>query len=259
MATPMFPRRILGLAMVSMGLFALAAQPPRAKAQDKPAAAAVEAPQVENAKLQTQAVSGNLAVTIEEIARRSEAPVWVAYGVEGLPGQHSACCGNYSDGDHLCGKCRLEHFDGNNITTTDSGKNPKTLHLESAGQLFVLFRIAEKRVVKIRVASEDCVLDAGGLPFVWLTGAKSSESVALLSTYLTSGDFAEHGHDHLGNGALTAIALHADSTADRALESFVAPNQNEHMRKQAAFWLGSARGKSGLTVLERMAKSDPSP
>src|SRR5262249_50815511 len=151
-ATPMFPRRILGFAMVAMGLFALAAQPPRVKAQDKPIAAVGETPQVENAKMQTQSVSGNLDATIAEIARRSEAPVWVAYGVEGLPGQHSACCGNYSDGDRRCGKCRLEHSDGDSITTTDSGKSPKTLHLESAGQLFVLFRIAEKRVMKIRVA-----------------------------------------------------------------------------------------------------------
>jgi hypothetical protein len=259
MATFMFSRRILGLAMVAMGLFALAAHPPRVKAQDKPVAAAAEAPQVENAKMQTQAVAAGLQDTIAEIARRSDAPVWVAYGVEGLPGQHSACCGNYSDSDRLCGKCRLEHSEGDNITTSDSDRRTKTLHLESAGQLFVLFRIAERRVMKIRVASQDCVLDAGSLPFIWLTGVKPSESIALLSTYVTSGEFSEHGHDHLGNGTLTAIALHGDPAADRALESFVVPNQNEHLRKQAAFWLGSARGKSGLTVLERMAKSDPSP
>src|SRR5262249_37478828 len=155
-----------------------------------------------NAKLQTQAISGGLRATVEEIARRSEAPAWVAYAVEGLPGQHSACCGNFSDGDHLCGKCRLEHSDGDNITTNHSDKNTKTLHLESAGQLYVLFRIAEKRVTKIRVASEDCILDAGGLPFIWLAAAQPSESVALLSSYVTSGDFSEHGHGHLGNGAL---------------------------------------------------------
>src|SRR5262249_16783148 len=182
-------------------------------------------------------ITGSLSATLEEIARRSEAPTWVAYSVEGLPGQHSACCGNYSDGDRLCGKCRLEHSDGGNITTTDSGKNTKTLHLESAGQLFVLLRIEARQVQKIRVASEDCVLDAGGLPFVWLPGAKASESVALLSRHVTSGDFSEHGHGHLGNGALTAIALHGDAAADRAMESFVSPNQNEHLRKQTAFWL----------------------
>jgi HEAT repeat protein len=259
MATPMLSRRILGLAMVAMGLFALAAQPLRVKAQNKPVVRAVEAPQVENAKMQTQAVSASLSATIDDIARRAEAPVWVAYGVEGLAGRHSACCGNYSDGDRFCSKCRLEHTDGDSITTTHSDKNAKTLHLESAAQLFVLLRIAEKRVMKIHVASEDCVLDAGGLPFIWLSGAQPSESVALLSAYVTSGDFSEHGHGQLGNGALTAIALHGGTAADRAVESFAAPIQNEHLRKQAAFWLGSARGKSGLAVLERMAKSDPSP
>src|SRR5262249_48528051 len=259
MATPVSFRRILGLAMILMGLFVLLAQSRAARAQSKPAPSAAEPPQVENAKLQTQAISGSLRATMEEIARRSESPEWIAYAVEGLPGQHSACCGNFSDGDHLCGKCRLEHSDGDSITTNHSDKNAKTVHLESAGQLYVLLRIAEKHVMKIRVASEDCVLDAGGLPFIWLSGAQPAESVAFLSSYVTSGAFSEPGRGHLGNGALTAIALHGDASADRAMESFVTPNQNEHLRKQAAFWFGSARGKSGLAVLERMAKSDPSP
>ena len=122
----------------------------------------------------------------------------------------------------------------------------------------MLYRLEAKQVVKIRVASEDCVVDAGGLPFIWLTGVKAPESVALLATYVRRLDFEEHGERKIGSGALTAIALHADASADRALESFTAPEQREALRKQAAFWMGAARGKAGLIALQRMAKADPS-
>src|SRR4029077_5298747 len=125
-------------------------------------------------------------------------------------------------------------------------------------QLLVLYRLEAKQVVQIRVASEDCTLDAGGLPFVWLTGVKAPESLALLATYVGSADFDGHGEHRIGNGALTAIAFHADASADRALESFVKPDQREQLRKQAAFWMGAARGKAGLETLQRMAKNDPS-
>jgi len=108
------------------------------------------------------------------------------------------------------------------------------------------------------VASEECTLDAGGFPFLWLTGVKPAESVALLETYVRTADFEGHGDRDTGNGALTAIALHGDAAADRALESFLAPTQKESLRRQAAFWMGAARGKAGLSALQRMAKNDPS-
>src|SRR6266852_763422 len=54
------------------------------------------------------------------------------------------------------------------------------------------------------------------------------------------------------------IALHADAAADRAFESFVKPDQREGLRRQAAFWLGAARGEAGLLALQHMAKTDPS-
>jgi len=255
MTAPVNARRILGLMMIAFGLFALLAHPRRAAAQNTPSTP--DLPQLENAKVQTQAVSGSLEATIAEISRRSEKPMWIAYGVDAMPGRHSACCGNYTDDDGRCGRCRLESSNGSFSRHMDDGT--KMVRLEGPPRLFVLFRSEDKQITKIRVASEDCILDAGGLPFIWLTGVRPSDSVATLSKYVASGNFSEHGHDHLENGALTAIALHADASADRAMESFVGSNQNEQLRKQAAFWLGAARGKTGLVVLERIAKSDPSP
>jgi len=213
-----------------------------------------EMARLENAKVETRQVTGSLEATLRDLAGKAEKPEWIGYSVDQIAGERSVCCGNDHDGEG-CGTCSLEKdHDGTTSTTQKTG----TVKLEGARQLVVLFRLEARQVMRIRVASEDCTLDAGGLPFVWLTGVKPAESVALLETYVRGAHFEEHGERKIGNGALTAIALHADASADRALESFTVPEQREALRRQAAFWMGAARGKAGLTALQSMAKTDPS-
>jgi HEAT repeat protein len=214
-----------------------------------------EMPRIENAKLETRVVTGTLDATFRELAGKAEKPKWIGYSVDQVAGERGVCCGNFRD-DAGCGTCNLEK---DHEGTTSAKRTTETVKLEGARLLVVLFRLEAKQAVKIRVASENCALDAGGLPFLWVTGVKSAESVALLETYVRASDFEGHGDHGIGRGALTAIALHADASADRALESFVAPEQKEALRRQAAFWMGAARGKTGFLALQRMAKSDPSP
>jgi HEAT repeat protein len=262
-------RRILGLAMILTGIIGTVAQFAKSYAlrtdfgEGVAYAAAPQAiaemPRVESAKAETRAVVGSLDSTFRGILAQAEKPEWVGYSVDKAGREGGVCCGNYSN-DGNCGTCQLEN-DRNWVsgTTKSADQGAGTVKLEGARQLVVLFRLETKQVDRIRVASEDCTLDAGGLPFLWLTGVKPTESVALLTTYVQGAEFERHGdHHNVGNGALTAIALHADSSADKAMESFVAPEQREELRRQAAFWLGAARGKEGLNTLQRMAKSDPS-
>jgi HEAT repeat protein len=253
-------RRILGLAMIAVGISCAAVQlanggaPARSVQTSLATAQASDALRIENAKLETREVGVNLAAAIYEIAATAEKAEWVGYRVNQVAGERGVCCNNnWNDGG--CGTCRLEKENGETSGTTHTGENVK---LEGSRQLVVLYRLEAKQVVKIRVASEDCTLDGGGLPFIWLTRVKASESVALLATYVRGSEFGDHGDHGIGNGALTATALHADGSADQALESFVKPEQHEGLRRQAAFWMGAARGKSGLTALQHMAKTDPS-
>jgi HEAT repeat protein len=253
-------RKTLGLAMIVAGISMAAVQlakgsAPARSGQANPASVqASEAPRIVNAKLETRAVGASLDATQRELATAAEKPEWVGYAVEEVAGECGVCCdNNWNDGN--CGTCRLERENGGTGGTTHTDGNVK---LEGSRRLVVLYRLEAKHVVKIRVASENCTLDAGGLPFVWLTGVKVSESVALLANYVRSSDFEGHGDRGLGTGALTAIALHADPSADGALESFAAPEQREGLRRQAAFWMGAARGKAGLAALQHMARTDPS-
>lgn len=253
-------RKTLGLAMILAGISIAAVQlanggTTSGSRQTSPASLqASEAPRITNAKLETRAVGTSLDATLRELVASAEKPEWVGYQVDQVAGERGVCCdNNWNDGN--CGTCRLEKENAATTNTTHSDGNVK---LEGARQLVVLYRLEARQVMKIRVASEDCTLDAGGLPFVWLTGVKAPESVALLTTYVRSSSFEDRGDRGISHGALTAIALHADASADGALESFVTPEQREELRRQAAFWMGAARGKAGLTTLQHLAKTDPS-
>lgn len=215
------------------------------------------APQMENARVEKKALAGPLAAEVKAWAGNVEQPQWLGYAVPQMGRERTMCCGDY-DGSwgNGCGHCRLE--DRGNTTDMTSKDEPGTTKLEAPRSIAVLYRAENKHVTKIRVVSLECSLDAGGLPFVWLTGVRPAESVEVLETFVHGADFDAHDDDHTSKSALTAIALHADPAADRALESFTRSSEPESLRKQAAFWLGAAREKAGLAVLEKMAKADPS-
>lgn len=217
-----------------------------------------DAPQIENARVEKKALAGPLTTEVKTWATKAEGPQWLGYTVPQMGRERMMCCGDY-DGSwrNGCGHCRLEERDhGTNMASRDETGTAK---LEAPRSIAVLFRAENKHVTKIRVVSMECSLDAGGLPFVWLSGVKPVESVELLETFVRGRDLDAHDDDHTLHGALTAIALHADPAADRALESFTRTDEPESLRRQTAFWLGAAREKAGLALLQKMAKSDPSP
>jgi hypothetical protein len=122
---------------------------------------------------------------------------------------------------------------------------PGVVHLEPPDHAVILFRVQNGAVNRIRALSPDCEIDAGGVPLHWLAGVRPADSVALLSTF----DFDQ---------SLFAIAMHADSSADAALERMVRSSEPESVRRQAAYWLGAARGKRGFDDAKNLADHDPS-
>ncbi len=208
-----------------------------------------------NAKVETRSAAQGLEPVVRQVAAEAQQPLWLAYEVDAVAGNHSVCCNNYQGdgGNELCRTCYLE----NERQSGGQTKQNKTVKLEENAPVTVLLRVDQKRVMRIRLASSNCALDAGSLEVVWLSEVKAAESVALLTRYV-SGNERERDGDGLADQAVMAIAQHADPSADRALAVFVAPDQPSWLRDKTSFWLGAARGRSGLTLLEKMAKSDPS-
>jgi hypothetical protein len=215
-------------------------------------------PRVENARIEQHNVVTTLSATMPDLEKNAVSPLWIGYSVTAVAGQRTICCGNYNDGEN-CRKCTLEPENARNTVSWQRDVNKSPVLLEDRQRLTVLFRLENKQLMRIRVASNDCVLDAGGLAFVWLTNVKPAGSVAFLGEYVRKENLEGHGRNSIGNEALMAIAFHDGTEAEAVLESFTAPSQPEELRKQAAFWLGEARGKEGLAALQRIAKKDPSP
>ena len=224
-----------------------------------PAAARADQSQFVNAKLETHAVSMDLHKAVGQIAAESPQPAWIAYDVPSSSTKDQTCC-NYNErnGSNICGTCFLEEQRGNTYVQSDAHQN-KTVKLEEPAKLTILLRVNHSRVIRIRIASANCTLDAGALRVVWLNGVKPEESVAELAHFVDTKSSDGDDENDLSNQAVMAIAQHADPSADRALASFVAPDQPTRLREKTAFWLGASRGKTGVQLLEKMANNDPDP
>jgi HEAT repeat protein len=126
------------------------------------------------------------------------------------------------------------------------------VRLEGEVAVVVLIRIENSSVDKLRITSPDCRLDAGGLPFYWIENIPAAQSVAWLKA---QAEQTTTGND----SAIFAIAMHADASADRALNELSAPPSPDKLRERTAFWLGQLRGARGVDRLRAMLASDPSP
>ncbi|MGB2715056.1 MAG: HEAT repeat domain-containing protein [Vicinamibacterales bacterium] len=232
------------------------------------AASAAGQPRIENGRITSQPAGSSLAQTIRTLTAAQTDVAWIGYSVPVVDGERQMCCFDSgttwingtmvrSDGSTCCGVCRLEPSTSTSMTTRGSQTPGGVVKLEGSGQMTVLLRVSDKRVERVRVFSEDCPLDAGGRPVIWLENVRPADSVAYLEGLVTAqGDRTER--NRITDGAVTAIALHGDAAADAALERLLAPGHPEHVRRSVPFWLGNTRGRRGLDVLRRVVKEDAS-
>jgi HEAT repeat protein len=218
-------------------------------------AASGDMPEFKNARVETRTLQQPLASELHTWTAATRNPRWLGYAVPQANRESTICCSNYSDGS--CGTCSLEkNRSGSAITSQD--KMPATVHLEGSADMAMMFRAENGKLSSIRFFSLQCAADAGGLDVLWLENVKPGDSVDLLEHIVLTDSSSENYGDSLAKDALAALALHADPSADRALESFVDPNRPESLRKQTSFWLGEARAAAGLRILQKMAQRDTS-
>ncbi len=206
-------------------------------------------PRVSNARLETRPVSGSLESTFRAIVGAQASPAWVGYAEPVIPGDRQSCCWNGQGG------CLLEHHSGDDGVTV---AGPQTIKLEGPTHLVVLYRVENHQTGKIHTFAPECDLDAGGLPFIWLTGVTAPESIRFLLSIAKTASGTTRDDMRIADGAVSAIALHSDPAADQALEELVAPIQPERLRRQAIFWLGNSRGRRGFEIVSRIVREDPS-
>jgi len=219
-------------------------------------AAAAQAPRITNTRLAPQP-AGDLPRTFESLVAATPDARWVGYRVPAVDGDRGMCCadsghGVYVSGAACCGTCRLESGPARGVQR-NSPPAAGPIPLEGSDRMVVLVRLADRQVHRIGIYSDGCELDAGGLPVVWLEDVQPADSVALLESLASAG-----GGHRVVDGAVAAIALHRGEAADASLGRLSMPDRPESVRKKVTFWLGQARGATGLSALQRILREDPS-
>lgn len=210
--------------------------------------ALAQPPQIQNAKLEARAMRGSLAQAVPEIVNANPGPLWIAWAVPIVAGEHNSCCWtNSSPGCWIEGRPAADAA----IRTPNA-----PVKLEGAQTLYVLIRAEQRLVQKLRTFTEDCPLDAGGLPVYWLSGVSPADHVRYLESFVKDTEVREDRR--MAEGAASAIALTKDPAADQVLESWLAATKPEALRKRAVYWLATTRGRRGFDAAARALREDAS-
>lgn len=195
--------------------------------------AIAQTPTVVNGTLEVRALTGPLDRDLDAVVARTTAPLWIGYAVATTSRGDDGGC--WSSGDAFGGIRRVG-----------------PVKLEGADTLHVLYRVADRQVDRIRLASAECPLDAGGLTVQWLTGVSATASLDWLARF-TVGESARR----LQNQAIVAIALHADPLALDRLLAFAKDGKEARVRADAMFWLGQRAGAKALGAITGAIDQDP--
>jgi hypothetical protein len=208
-------------------------------------------PRVTNTHFHSGPVSLGLSATVDRF-RHSDHALWLGYAVPALPRTRLSACSSWTGTsdveDGCCHELWLEDTP-NDIKISDQADLP-------AQTAYILLRIEQGQITRVRVTPAGCTLNAGGVAFEWLTGVDPEESVAFLGKLAES---ASAGPQRLSDESLAALSMHATPKATQVLSSLASDGNSNRLREKAAFWLGSQRGHDGLLALRQLVRNEQDP
>jgi HEAT repeat protein len=207
--------------------------------------ASAQEPRVTHTQFHSGPASLGLSATVDRF-RHSNASLWVGYAVPALPRTHHSSCSPGAGSSQMevgcCGEVELE----DRADDLNSPASPPII-------VDVLLRLDHGEVTKTRTVPVGCALDAGGVPFEWLTNVAPEDSVALLGKLAQN---AAAVRDRRVDENLAALSSHATPRATEVLLSLASPDSIAYLREKAAFWLGAQRGHEGLMALRQLVQRE---
>src|SRR5580704_16088962 len=182
-----------------------------------------------NANLDTHSAGGGLEAAFKPLLTASPQPAWIGWAVPSVRSYNMGCEYVFRDGQMASGQ--------------------GVVHLEPPDHAVIMMRVDQNAVSRIRYVSPDCEIDAGGVPMHWLTDVQPAQSVALLATMVSEREAGS-------SNAMGAIAVHADASADQALDRFAAAQEPLSIRQRAVSLLATERGHHGFEVVKNLIAND---
>ena len=136
------------------------------------AAVAAQQPRITNGAVTAQPAGSPFAQSFRSLVASQPDIAWIGYSMPVVDAERVMCCfqsgttwinGDVVMGDrsNCCGACRLEPSADGTTFTSRAQTTGGPIKLEGSDRMVVLFRVAERRLDRIRIFSEDCQLDAG--------------------------------------------------------------------------------------------------
>jgi hypothetical protein len=201
-------------------------------------------PPISNGTVVERAAAPDLSRVIDEIAASAE-PQWIAFAAPAVDGEHMMCGDSMGRYDGY----RLEPGSGPAGATRTQPSGP--IPLEPARMLAIFARVAGGQVERIRTFTAACPVDAGGRTVHWLTSVRPADGVAWLSR------LAGSDTRRLADGAMTALAMHADPGALDWLLTAARTADSPRVRGQALFWLSQRAGQRAVGAISEALDRDP--
>jgi hypothetical protein len=223
-------------------------------------------PRITNGRLTTQPARSPLPQSFRAIVAAQTDVAWIGYTVPVFNRQQVMCCFISSSGSgFMSGNIVMSDASGwapavcgiepNNPERRPAQATQGPVKLEGSERMAVLFRVAEGRIDRIRTFSEDCELDAGGRPVIWLENVQPSDSLALLESLVAPDP---DRRERTSNSALSAIGNHQDPAANALLERFARRHDSTSVRGEALFWIGQRNDRNAEGVILEALDKDPS-
>jgi len=126
------------------------------------------------------------------------------------------------------------------------------IRLELADFFFVMFRIEEKQITRIRTYTANCPLDAGGKAVHWFTNVPVNDSVSYMKTFMSP-----TATKKLNDSAVTVIAMTEGDRALNELLTLARDGGTSQVKGNALFWLAQRAGQKSVGTITAAIENDP--
>ncbi|HWI19920.1 MAG TPA: HEAT repeat domain-containing protein [Vicinamibacterales bacterium] len=190
-----------------------------------------QTPRLSNGRIEPHATT-SIAKDVPALAETLTEPMWIGYAQPMIDGNHEMC-DYWNDGRRM-------------------SQSTDPIRLEPADFFFVMFRVEEKQITRIRTYSANCPLDAGGKAVHWFNNVAVNDSISYMKTFM-----GPNATRKFSDSAVTVIAL---TEGQRPLDELIAlarDGSTANTKGNALFWLAQRAGAKAVGQITAAIENDP--
>ena len=190
-----------------------------------------QTPRLSNGRIESHATT-RIAKDLPALAATLTEPTWIGYTQPMIDGDRNMC--DYWN-------------DGRMVT-----QSTDPIRLEPADFFFVMFRVEDKQITRIRTYSSNCPLDAGGKAVHWFSNVSVADSVDYMKTFTTTGATKK-----MNDAAVTVLALTEGEQPLNELLNIARNGTTSAVKGNALFWLAQRAGQKAVGTITAAIENDP--